>query len=204
MAKSGPERLAKREGFLPSPCSDSGRRTAWNFLSGISGRMTKTRTATPTIPGTTPAPMTCESPAPRLSEAAMVFGFGDMMFPHLAPPVIATKIRGRETLFRATSISAIGATVMTAMSTKTPAQLRIIVESAMARYVFFSPRPRTMYPEREAAAPDLISAPLRTPAARILRTAGTMSLTPEVIAARVSVRLSPPRSPPTRAPSIIP
>ena len=38
------------------------------------------------------APIKLDNSTPKFSEAAIVFGFGEITFPHFPPPIIASKI----------------------------------------------------------------------------------------------------------------
>ena len=71
--------------------------------------------------------------------------------------------------------------MITATSMKTPTPVSSKVENAIARYTCFLPRPFTTACEIDDAAPVLMSTPESTPAARIRKIAGVISLTPESI-----------------------
>ncbi len=131
--------------------------------------------------GTMLAAMTDGSGEPKFSAAIIVLGFGEITFPHFAPPIMARSSFGFGTERLFPSISAIGATVMTATSTNTPTPVRSIAETAIARYICLAPSLLTIVREMAAAAPVFISTPESTPAARIRNIAGAMSLTPETM-----------------------
>ena len=138
----------------------------------------------------------------KASATAIVFGFGEMTLPALPPPTIARRSAGTDKFAFLPTASATGATVMTAMSTKTPTAVTIIAASATATRAKRVPSPATMTSAIFAALPVFTSAPTRTPEARILRTDGIIDCVPEIIAFTVSVSPPPAMSPPARAPNI--
>ncbi|SIC15483.1 Uncharacterised protein [Mycobacteroides abscessus subsp. abscessus] len=138
------------------------------------------------------------------SDAAMAFGFGDIILPAFPPPIMASNIAVLLIPALCAMASAIGATVMTATSTNTPTAVKIIVAAANASNALVSPSFFTIVSAMTDAAPDSISTPARTPAAKIRRTAGMMPLAPSIIKVTVSVILTPPTRPPIKAPAIMP
>ena len=97
------------------------------------------------------------------SETAMVLGFGEMIFPAFPPPTMAR----RTPLFERPAFSpiarAIGATVMTEISTKTPTAQMIMVAMAMAATARLSPSFSTMVSAIFCAEFVLIRAPASMP-----------------------------------------
>lgn len=138
------------------------------------------------------------------SEAAMALGFGDMTLPALPPPIIASKMASFDSPARLAIESAIGATVITATSIKTPTAVRIIVAMAKASRARLSPTFFTTVSAIVFAAPDSISTPASTPAARMRSTALVMPCAPVTISVTVWTRSAPPTRPPTSAPTIMP
>ena len=68
-----------------------------------------------------------------------MFGLGDIILPAFPPPIIAKSITVDEYPNFLAIASAIGATVITATSTKTPTAVNIIVDRASANNALFSP-----------------------------------------------------------------
>lgn len=141
--------------------------------------------------------------APKFSAAMIVFGFGEMMLPHFPPPIMAISRTALDIPKRLPNVSAIGATVITATSIKTPAAHRSMVDKASARYTCFSPKTLTMELEMVSAAPVAINTPESTPAANTRSIADERSLIPSIIIPTVSAREKPPSKPPTTAPAIM-
>ena len=77
--------------------------------------------------------ITDDNGAPKFSAAMIVLGFGEMMFPHLPPPTIASSIPNLGIFNLSAMIMATGATVITATSIKTPTAVSNIVERANAK-----------------------------------------------------------------------
>ena len=151
-----------------------------------------------------PAAITEVSGRWKASEAAIAFGFGDIKFPALPPPIIASKIAGFDKLPRFANANAIGETVITATSTNTPTAVKIIVESTKASNARVSPNFFTMVSAMVLAAPDSINTPANTPAAKIRITAVVIPCAPPIIKLTVCDRSAPPIKPPTNAPINIP
>ena len=134
----------------------------------------------------------------------MVFGFGDIIFPALPPPTMANNIAGLLKPDLWAIAKAIGDTVITETSTKTPTIVKTIVAIAKAIRALDSPIFATIVSAILAAAPDSIKTPASTPAVSILRIAGIIFLAPSIIKLTVPVSPAPPTSPPIKAPSISP
>ena len=132
----------------------------------------------------------------------MVFGFGETIFPHFPPPIMAISSTDGDSPRRFPIDNAMGATVITATSIKTPTAHSSMVARAKAANTRFSPNVFIIALEMVVAAPVLISTPDNTPAVRIRMMAGVTSLTPSVITCTVSINDSPPNNPPTIAPAI--
>ena len=111
---------------------------------------------------------------PNASDAAIVFGFGEMMFPALPPPIIASKIPALERFAFFAMAMAIGATVITAISMKTPTAQIIIVAIAIAAIARFWPSFFTIVSAIVSAEPVLINAPAKIPLVMIRRTGDIM------------------------------
>ena len=73
--------------------------------------------------------------APKFSEAIIVLGLGEMILPHLPPPMRAISNLVRERLSLHPQIIAIGAIVITATSINTPMAVNIIADKARARNI---------------------------------------------------------------------
>ena len=146
--------------------------------------------------------MTDDKSALKFSAAIIVFGFGETILPHFPPPIMAINSTDGDKPKRFPIDSAIGATVITATSIKTPTAHSNIVAKANAANTRFSPNVFIIALEMVVAAPVLISTPDNTPAVRIRMMAGVTSLTPSVITFTVSVNGNPPNNPPTIAPAI--
>ena len=97
---------------------------------------------------------------------------------------------------------AIGATVITEISTNTPTAHIIIVAMATAAIALFSPSFSTIVSAIFSAEPVFISAPARIPDVSILNTDDIMPDAPETIVLTVVVSPPPPISPPINAPTI--
>ena len=146
--------------------------------------------------------MTDERSALKFSAAMMVFGLGDTILPHFPPPIMAISSTDGDSPRRFPMDKAMGATVITATSIKTPTVHSNIAARAKAANTRFSPSVLMMALEIVVAAPVLISMPDSTPAVRMRIMAGVTSLTPSVITLTVSASDSPPNNPPTIAPAI--
>ena len=138
----------------------------------------------------------------KASETAMVLGLGEMILPALPPPIMATRIPLLERPARLPMASAMGATVITEISTKTPTAQMIIVAAAMAATARFSPSFSTMVSAIFSADPVLIRAPASIPLVRILKTEDIMDPAPLTMVLTVTSRPPPPMRPPIRAPKI--
>nr|PRK56284.1 hypothetical protein BV173_00894 [Haemophilus influenzae] len=134
----------------------------------------------------------------------MAFGFGDIILPALPPPIMASKIAAFDKSLRRDNAKAIGETVITATSTNTPTAVKIIVASAKASKARVSPNLLVMVSAMEFAAPDSISTPANTPAAKIRITAVVIPCAPPIIRLTVCDKSAPPINPPTKAPTNIP
>ena len=121
-----------------------------------------------------PASITEVSGTSKASAAAMAFGFGDITLPALPPPTIAKSIAVLEMQARWAIAKAMGETVITATSTNTPTEVKMRVARASASSARVSPTFLTIVSAIEVAAPDSISTPANTPAARIRSTAVTI------------------------------
>lgn len=95
-------------------------------------RVKITVTIKPNIAGIIPAAITLVKGSSKASEAAIVLGLGEMMFPAFPPPIIAKRMAGLDSLARKAIASAIGATVITATSINTPTAVKTKVASAKA------------------------------------------------------------------------
>ena len=146
--------------------------------------------------------MTDVSGCSNASETAIVFGFGEMILPALPPPIIATRIPLLESPARLPMARAIGATVMTEMSTNTPTAQMIIVATEMAATALCSPSFSTMVSAIFSADPVLMRAPARIPLVRILRTDDIMDPAPLTMVLTVVSRPPPPMRPPISAPKM--
>ena len=158
-----------------------------------------TVTTRATTAGTTFSSISAESSTLKASAAARVLGLGEMMLPALPPPIIASRSAGTAPFVRRPTAKATGATVMTAMSTNTPTAHTTIVATATAAKANRVPKARTIASANFAAAPVLMSAPARTPDARMRRMGDIIPFAPTSMASTVSARPPPPRSPPTSA-----
>ena len=97
---------------------------------------------------------------------------------------------------------AIGATVITATSIKTPTPVRMNTDRANARKTLRRPAFLTMVSAILSAEPVLTNTPVRTPAAKMRTMAGDMSFTPENISLTVKSKPHPESKPLTIAPRI--
>ena len=156
----------------------------------------------PTTAGKILANITDDKSALKFPAAIIVFGLGDMIFPHLPPPIIAISNTDGDRFRRLPIERATGATVITATSMNTPTVQSNIVASANAINTRFSPILFIIALEMTVVAPVCINMPDKTPAVRIRNTAGVTSFTPSVITVTVSFKDSPPNNPPTIAPII--
>lgn len=136
------------------------------------------------------------------SERAIVFGFGEMMFPALPPPIIASRTPLLESPARSPIARAIGATVITEMSTKTPTAQITIVAIEIAATARRSPSLSTIVSAIFCAEPVSIRAPARIPLVKILSTEDIMLPAPLIIVFTVLMSPPPPISPPISAPKI--
>ena len=125
-----------------------------------------------------------------------------MMFPALPPPIIANKIPALERFAFFAMAMAIGATVITAISMKTPTAQIIIVAIAIAAIARFWPSFFTIVSAIVSAEPVLINAPAKIPLVMIRRTGDIMLCAPVTMAFTVSASPPPPINPPIRAPKI--
>ena len=139
---------------------------------------------------------------PNASDAAIVFGFGEMILPALPPPIIARSIPLLDNPALLPMAIAIGATVITDISTKTPTAHIIIVAMDMAATALFCPSLFTMVSAIFSADPVLISAPARIPEVKIRRMDDIIPCAPETIVFTVSTNPPPPMIPPNNAPMI--
>ena len=138
----------------------------------------------------------------KASEAAIVLGFGEIMLPALPPPIMASRRLSFGSFALFPIARAIGATVITEMSMKTPTAQMIIVAMAMAATAFFSPILSTMVSAIFCAEPVLISAPARIPDVMMRRTEDIMLCAPLTMVFTVVTSPPPPIMPPRRAPRI--
>ena len=137
---------------------------------------------------------------PNASDAAIVFGLGEMMLPALPPPIMASSTPGFERLVFLPMLSAMGATVMTEISIKTPTAQMIMVAMEIAATARFSPSFVTMVSAIFSAEPVLIRAPARMPLVRMRSTDDIMEPAPLTIVETVPSSPPPPIRPPTSAP----
>ena len=135
------------------------------------------------------------------SAAAMVFGLGETTLPAFPPPTIATSSAETGSPALRPTASATGATVMTAMSTKTPTDVTIIVASAIAASANLAPIARMIASASFSALPVFTSAPARMPEVSMRSTLGIIDCAPDIIALTVSGSPPPPISPPASAPA---
>ena len=136
------------------------------------------------------------------SEAAIVFGFGEIIFPAFPPPIIANKIPAFDKFAFFAIAIAIGATVITAISINTPTAQIIIVAIAIAATALFSPNFFTIVSAIVSAEPVLIKAPAKIPEVIILNTGDIIPCAPVTIALTEPANPAPPITPPTKAPKI--
>ena len=129
-------------------------------------------TIIPKIAGIIPAAITDVKGRLKASEAAIAFGLGDIMFPDFPPPIIAIKTAVLDKFVFLAIAIAIGATVITATSIKTPTIVKIIAEITMAITALDSPNLLTIVSAIFFAAPVSINTPANTPAVIILKIAG--------------------------------
>ena len=158
IATNGPTIAAKNDGKFVSSVASSNScdlsPAPLNFLANIDANITVT--ISPTIAGIIFAAIKDDKFTSKFSAADIVFGFGDIMLPALPPPIIAKSITiGEYPNFLAIA-SAIGATVITATSTKTPTPVNIIVDRASANNALFSPNVLIIWSAILAAAPVCI------------------------------------------------
>ena len=125
----------------------------------------------PKIAGIIPAIITDVKGRWNVSAAAIALGLGDIKFPAFPPPIIAKRMAGFDKSVRRASAKAIGETVITATSINTPTAVKINVANANANNALVSPNLFVMVSAMVLAAPDSISTPANTPAARIRMTA---------------------------------
>ena len=199
---AGPRIAGRKPGSSLSPAPS--RSDAWisspSFFTRMDARMMAMARAQ--SPGMILRAMTDVRGCSKASETAIVLGLGEMMFPALPPPIMATRIPLLERPARFPIARAIGATVMTEMSTKTPTAQMIMVATAIAATARFSPSFSTMVSAIFSADPVLIRAPARIPLVRILRTEDIMEPAPLTMVLTVVSRPPPPIRPPIRAPKI--
>ena len=141
IATNGPTIAVKKDGKFVSTVASSNScvfiSVPLNFLANIDANITVT--IRPTNAGIIFAAIKDDKFTPKFSAADIVFGLGDIMLPAFPPPIIVKSITiGEYPNFLAIA-SAIGATVITATSTKTPTAVNIIVDKANANNALFSP-----------------------------------------------------------------
>ena len=134
----------------------------------------------------------------------MALGLGDIKFPAFPPPIIANKTADFDKLVRRANASAIGETVITATSINTPTAVKISVAKAKANNALASPSLCVIVSAIVLAAPDSMSTPASTPAAKIRITAVVIPWAPPIIKFTVSDKSAPPTSPPIKAPVNMP
>ncbi len=135
----GPIIAAKKDGSSTSSTSSIFVSFALLYFL-LSKEANITVTISPTMAGIILATIKDDNSTPKFSAAAMVLGFGDIIFPALPPPIIAKSITiGEYPNFFAIA-RAIGATVITATSINTPTAVSIMVDNAMANSALFSPK----------------------------------------------------------------
>ena len=202
MTTRGPRMAGRKPGSLASELSMSLWATARPFfflLSRVASRMVTTRASRA---GTMFLNIREVRSTPKASEAAMVLGFGETMLPALPPPIMASSRLCLDRPAFLPMARAMGATVMTEMSTKTPTAQMIMVARAMAARASLWPILSTMVLAIFWAEPVLISAPASTPEVMIRSTEDIMEEAPETMVFTVVTRPPPPMRPPTRAPRI--
>ena len=132
----------------------------------------------------------------------MVLGFGEIIFPALPPPIIASKIEGLlKSAFFAIAI-AIGATVITEISINTPTAQIIIVATATETKAYLCPNFCTITSAIFSAEPVLIRAPAKIPDVSIRSTEDIILWAPATMVSTVVTRPPPPTNPPIKAPRI--
>ena len=110
----------------------------------------------------------------KASAAAIVFGFGEITFPALPPPTMASSRDETGNPARLPTASATGATVMTAISMNTPTAVTIIAASAIATIANLEPSILTIESAMRSALPVFTSAPANMPDVRMRSTLGIM------------------------------
>ena len=201
-ATSGPVMLAINDGKSVLALVSSASFISEKPLSGSIGSIMNISAARPTNAGTIPAAITDDSGASKFSAAMMVLGFGETIFPHFPPPIIAKSTFPFERPISLPIMMAIGATVITATSIKTPTPVSINTDNANARKTLRRPAFLTMVSAILSAEPVLTNTPVRTPSAKMLTMAGDMSFTPENISLTVKSKPHPESKPLTIAPRI--
>ena len=171
IANKGPIIEAKNDGYSlrSSSCMSSSAIFA-PFFERIFAITTVT--IIPKTAGIRPANIIDVKGILNASEAAIALGLGDIIFPAFPPPIIAMRMEVFEILIFFASASAIGATVMTAISINTPTAVSIHAEITKANSAFDSPRVLTIVSAILLAAPVSIRTPANIPAVTILKIAG--------------------------------
>ena len=133
---------------------------------------------------------------------AIVLGFGEIILPAFPPPIMANKTDGL--LYPAFSAiaMAMGATVITEISTKTPTAQMIMVATATDTRAKRCPSFLTITSAIFSAAPVLMRAPAKIPEVRMRSTDDIILCAPDTMVPTVPVRPPPPTIPPMRAPRI--
>ena len=138
----------------------------------------------------------------KASDTAMVLGLGETILPALPPPIMASSTPLLERPAFLPMARAMGATVMTEISMKTPTAQMIMVAMAMAITAKRSPSLSTMVSAIFWAEPVLMRAPARMPLVRMRRTEDIMEPAPLTMVLTVFTSPPPPIRPPIRAPRI--
>ena len=199
---TGPRTAAPKPGSFFSPVLSISAEVISSplFFTSMDARkmvMTRAKTA-----GTAFLNMTAVRSWENASDTAMVLGLGEIIFPALPPPIMATRMPLLDRPALLPIARAMGATVMTEISINTPTAQMIMVAMAMAATALFSPSFSTMVSAIFSADPVLIRAPARIPLVRIRRTDDIMEPAPLTIVFTVLASPPPPIRPPISAPRI--